>query len=89
MSASPAEGVSEHKGLGPLDDPREAKLLVEQAERPVMLVGHLPHLSRLAAALISGAPEKEVVKFRMAGVVCLGLSNAGWAVNWALTPDIA
>ena len=86
---TPTEGLSEHQGLSPLDDPREAKLLVEQAERPVMLVGHLPHLSRLAAALISGDPENEVIRFRMAGVVCLGLSDAGWAVNWILTPEIA
>jgi len=86
---APAEGVSEHKGLGSLDDPQEAKLLVEQAERPVMLVGHLPHLSRLAAALIAGDTEIEVVRFKMAGVVCLGFSDAGWAVNWALTPEIA
>ena len=86
---APAEGVSEHKGLSPLDDPREVKLLVEQVERPVMLVGHLPHLSKLAATLITGDTEKEVVRFRMAGIVCLGLSDAGWAVNWILTPEIA
>ena len=48
----PPQGVLEQGGLGPLDDPQEAKRLVEQAGKPLMLVGHLPHLSRLAALLI-------------------------------------
>ena len=44
--------------------------------------------SRLAALLISGDPDREVVRFRMAGIVCLGKTDTGWAVNWAVTPEI-
>jgi len=84
----PAEGVLEQTGLGPLDDPQEAKRLIQEAGKPLVLVGHLPHLSRLAALLILGDPEKEVVRFRMGGVVCLGRSDNSWSVNWALVPEI-
>jgi phosphohistidine phosphatase len=85
---NPVEGASERQGLSPKDDPREARQLVEGAEKPLMLVGHLPHLSRLSALLVSGDPEKEVVRFRMAGIVCLGKTDTGWAVNWAVIPEI-
>jgi len=85
---SPPQGIREEKGLGPLDNPQQAKRLVEQAERPLMIVGHLPHLSRLASLLILGDPEKEVIEFKMGGVVCLGRSDDGWAVEWALTPRL-
>ena len=85
---NPAEGVCERQGMSPNDDPREAKLLIEEAGKPLMLVGHLPHLSRLAALLVSGNADREVVKFRMAGIVCLGKTDTGWAVNWVIIPEI-
>jgi phosphohistidine phosphatase len=84
----PAQGVTEQKGLGPLDDPHEAKRMVEQAEKSLMLVGHLPHLSRLTSLLILGDPEKEVIRFRMGGVVCLGRRDDVWKLNWALPPEL-
>ena len=84
----PPQGVLEQGGLGPLDDPQEAKRLVEQAEKPLMLVGHLPHLSRLTALLILGDPEKEVVRFNKGGVVYLGRSDEGWSIGWALVPRL-
>ena len=37
----------------------------------IMLVGNLPHLSRLVSLLLTGNPEIEVVRFRNAGIVCL------------------
>lgn len=82
------QGVIEQEGLGPLDDPQEAKQLVLQAEESLMIVGHLPHLSKLASLLILGDPEKEVVRFKMGGVVCLGRSDGGWSINWALVPQL-
>jgi len=85
---APPQGVLEQRGLGPLDDPQEAKRLIQQAGRPLMLVGHLPHLSRLTASLILGDPEKEVVKFSMGGVVYLGRSDDFWSIGWALVPRL-
>ncbi len=78
--------VQEIQGLAPLDDPTTAKVLVDQAEQPVMLVGHLPHLSKLASALIG--MEREIVQFQMGGVVALVQAESGWQVAWILTPDV-
>jgi phosphohistidine phosphatase len=85
---SPALGVEEREGLAPLDDPREAKTLVEGVKEPTMLVGHLPHLSRLTSLLILDDPDKEVVKFTMGGIICLGKTERGWAIGWVLTPQM-
>ena len=79
--------VEEIEGLAPLDDPAVAKALIERTDQPLMLVGHLPHLSRLASALT--VTEHEVVKFQMGGVVALVQTEPGWQVAWMLTPEIA
>ncbi len=53
-----------------------------------MLVGHLPHLSRLAALLLAEGPEREIIAFRNAGVVCLERQESRFAVRWILTPEL-
>jgi phosphohistidine phosphatase len=84
----PAPHVIEQKVLGPLDDPYEIKQLIQREEESLMLVGHLPHLSRLASLLILGNPEKEVIRFSMGGIVCLDRSNDGWLIDWSIIPKI-
>jgi phosphohistidine phosphatase len=85
---SPPRGVKEEKGLGPLDDPHDAQRLIHGVEKPLMIVGHLPHLSRLASLLLLGTPDREVIKFSMGGVVCLGQGDGSWLVEWALIPKL-
>ncbi len=82
--------VREMLGLKPTDNPLVAKTFLESAKEPVMLVGHLPHLGRLASLLITGNPEQETVRFRMGGVVCLEKDekDGKWRLKWALTPEI-
>jgi phosphohistidine phosphatase len=85
---SPSRGVKEEKGLNPLDDPQEAKRLIEQTKRPLMIVGHLPHLGRLASLLILSTADQEVIKFTTGGVVCLSHKDNSWLVEWALIPKL-
>lgn len=84
----PAQGIDEVEGLSPLDDPNMARNLIETSPEPLMLVGHLPHLSRLASALILGETEREIIRFRTGGVVCLVRVGKGWQFGWALTPEV-
>jgi phosphohistidine phosphatase len=74
--------------LLPEDDPAIAKAELQTAEQPLMLVGHLPHLGRLAALLTSGAPESEVVEFAPATVVCCRQDGSKWQIAWTLTPRL-
>jgi phosphohistidine phosphatase len=85
----PAHGVHAVPNLDPLDEPQRARERVARAGEPVMLVGHLPHLSRLAALLLVDTPEREIVAFRNAGVVCLERQGGRFAVRWILTPELA
>lgn len=75
-------------GLEPLADPLiwAARLAEEKAD--LMLVGHLPHLGGLAAALLCNEPEKNAVHFQMGGIVALKGEGGLWSVNWMLIPDI-
>lgn len=84
----PTDGVHSGEGLDPADEPHRARERVEQADAPLMLVGHLPHLSRLASLLLANSPEREIVGFRNAGVVCLERREQHFAVLWILTPEL-
>ena len=83
-------------GMGPNDDVRPVASALASIAQPVMLVGHLPFLSRLASLLLVGDPQRALVRFRMAGIVCLtrepaesGGTAGGWMVAWALPPELA
>ena len=84
----PARGVMAGAGLKPNDDILPvAESLDDQAE-PIMIVGHLPFLSRLAAFLLAGDPELKVVSFTNSGVVCLSRENEQWSLAWSIIPDL-
>jgi phosphohistidine phosphatase len=86
---SPSEGVKEAEGLSPLDDPNIWGKKLEEKPGDVMLVGHLPHLSKLAGLLLTGDQDRKPVNFKMGGVVCLEKDEAGnWSVQWILIPQI-
>jgi len=54
----------------------------------LMLVSHLPYLQRLAGLLLSGNEEREVVRFRNGGVVCLEHDGNGWSICWQVNPTL-
>jgi phosphohistidine phosphatase len=83
---SPANGVKEAKGLGPEDDPTEKKIELEAAEHSLMIVGHLPYMNRLTALLLTGDPDREVVQFAPAMLVCFRRKNSAWEISWTLAP---
>jgi phosphohistidine phosphatase len=83
---SPAGGVREISGLAPEDDPLPAAAELEAAETSLMLVGHLPHLGRLASLLVTGDCERKMVEFSPATMVCVARSQAKWTLAWAISP---
>jgi phosphohistidine phosphatase len=85
----PAEGPAERDGLAPLDDPEIWADRLDAVADPTMLVGHLPHMSRLASSLITGDPDRAAFDFGPATVLCLRRHDDGrWAVQWMLGPDL-
>lgn len=82
----PVDGVHEVEGLGPQDDPLVTKAELEAAESPLILVGHLPHLSRLTSLLVAGDALREIVAFAPAALACLSYEDWVWKVRWSLDP---
>ncbi|MGE5301790.1 MAG: phosphohistidine phosphatase SixA [Alphaproteobacteria bacterium] len=71
-------------GLMPEDDPAIAAGELETAQESIMLVGHLPHMNRLAALLINRNFSREVVDFNPASMVCCSREMAQWTLAWML-----
>src|SRR5436309_3711410 len=55
--------TSEAEGLAPNDDPASWAARIESDGDGVMLVGHLPHLERLAGLLVTGDADRPVAGF--------------------------
>ncbi len=83
----PPSGVKAIAGLLPDDDPMAGKAELEAATDPIMLVGHLPYMSRLAALLVRGDREAPVIEFQPAAIVCCSKTAAQWKIDWYLAPS--
>ncbi|MFQ6009177.1 MAG: phosphohistidine phosphatase SixA [Candidatus Zixiibacteriota bacterium] len=84
---NPSDGVSSTEGLEPLAEPSIWADRLADTKEELMLVGHLPHLDKLAAKLVCQNDERSVVTFRMGGIVCLGRDDSkNWTVRWMITP---
>jgi phosphohistidine phosphatase len=75
------------EGLAPNDDPALWAERVAAVDEDLMLIGHLPHLGRLAALLVTGDADVTVVAFRPGTVVVLERGDTGWSVIAALPPE--
>ncbi len=80
---------SKMDGLAPNDDPGVAWQAVASLGSPAVLAGHLPHLSRLASLLVVGDASRDIIAFRMGGMVCLTRGDDGaWKASWVLPPEL-
>jgi phosphohistidine phosphatase len=75
-------------GLNPNDDVEPVAEMLGSEEQPVMLVGHLPFLSRLVSFLVVGDAGKPIVEFDTATLVRISRDQYGWAID-TLTPPRA
>ncbi|KAG2479329.1 MAG: Phosphohistidine phosphatase SixA [Nitrosopumilales archaeon] len=74
--------------LEPMADTQIWANRLEEQSEDVMLVGHLPHLAKLASQLLTQNQEKPVISFKQGGIVCLEKTERGWQVAWMVTPDL-
>jgi phosphohistidine phosphatase len=84
----PTKGITEVGGLAPLDDAEIWEERLKGMTDDIILVGHLPHLNRLASLLLCGNADKNAVSFKMAGIVCIKRNDIGeWSLQSILTPE--
>ncbi|HXE90534.1 MAG TPA: phosphohistidine phosphatase SixA [Terriglobales bacterium] len=85
----PAQDARQVSGLAPNDNAALTAARLQNEACNLMLVGHLPHLSRLASSLLGLPLDQPAVRFQMGGCVCLERDADGkWAVRWMLVPEI-
>ncbi len=79
----------ETDGLEPLADPSLWADRLAENEDDLMLVGHLPHMARLASFLLCKDADRGVVRFQMGGVVALERDDSfQWSLSWMIVPAI-
>lgn len=86
---NPPEGIKAVDGLDPMADPAIWARRIDGINDDMMLVGHLPHLARLAALLLCGDEDSNVIAFQNAGIVNLTRdAGSGWKLLWIVAPSI-
>ncbi len=82
-------GVAETDGLAPMDDPAIWSVRLARMSENTMIVGHMPHLGKLASLLLCGSTEKDIISFQMGKVLSLKRNPDGsWMVEWILRPGM-
>ena len=81
--------IEARDGLAPTDDPQQLAEFLKASSDDIMMVGHLPHLQRLASLLLTEETEQQPVTFQNSGVVCLERNrDNSWSLRWAITPQL-
>jgi phosphohistidine phosphatase len=85
----PTVGIKEAKRIKPNDDVTKIEPELDPSLN-LMLVGHLPYLERLVSYLVTGSPDRPIIKFQTAGIVCLDRigTHGPWHIKWALMPKM-
>lgn len=81
--------LKEREGLLPDDDVSGVARDLAVASEDVCVVGHLPYLGYLAAALLEGPDAASFIAFDTAGMLCLEREGVGpWVLRWLVSPAI-
>jgi phosphohistidine phosphatase len=76
-------------GMAPNDDVSPMRERLQNESGSLMIVGHLPYLSRLLSVLLGVQKDRTLVTFQMGGVVHLECGENGeWRLRWILAPDL-
>jgi phosphohistidine phosphatase len=78
-------------GLLPEDDPTLIVPLLQNRAASLMIVGHEPHLGRLASYLLVGERDRPLLLLKKGAVCCLrfvGASEGAWILEWSIKPKL-
>ena len=85
----PVKGIEQGQEMNPLSGPWGWVEQLSQFEENIMLVGHLPHLKRLAALLLCQDESKQFLEFQQGGIISFCRNESGiWVLKWMVIPGI-
>jgi phosphohistidine phosphatase len=77
------DGLSPNDPVGPLAE------AIAVWREDILIVGHMPHLARLASLLVTGREVPSGLDFEPAATACLERDEAGaWALVWFVGPSL-
>ena len=83
------KGKTARDGLDPNDDVTALKNDLSSTRENIMIVGHLPFLSKLASLLLAGSESANTVAFKNAGIVALACCEKNqWQLEWMIIPEL-
>ncbi|HUU50527.1 MAG TPA: phosphohistidine phosphatase SixA [Nitrospinota bacterium] len=81
--------VIEKNSLSPNDSVENIYAEILERTDDLMIVGHLPFLSKLVSKLILYSEDKSIIRFRQGGIARLERNDTGsWEIDWFITPDL-
>ena len=84
----PHEGIMVQQGLAPNDDVQPVAEAMAGWPGSVMLVGHLPFLTRLSSMLLASDPQQQLVRFCYGGLVGLVQEDQKWIIACVVPPEL-
>jgi phosphohistidine phosphatase len=75
-------------GLAPNDDVKAIKNQIISEGRDIVIVSHLPFLSKLVSLLLTGRESADAVDFKNAGIACLNYNDNHCNIDWVIIPEI-
>jgi len=82
-------GIERCSDLAPMDPVSPVADRLASLDSDMLIVGHLPFLSRLASRLILREEASEVVRFQESTTLCLKRDRSGrWTVEWMILPSL-
>lgn len=81
--------LSVRDGLAPNDDVKLIKDELLLSKYDVLIVGHLPFLSKLASLLLTGNESTSIIAFQKGGIVAFEKTiEDRWQINWMMIPKL-
>ncbi len=75
-------------GINPMDEPEGIYEKIKNLDYDLLVVGHLPNLSKLASLLLAKDKNKNIIAFKMASVLCIEKKEENFELNFFITPEI-
>lgn len=89
LSMQVESGVETRNELDPMAFVGDILEEIHARKKNILLVGHMPFMGKLAAQLIRGNEEQDVVAFKTGSMLCLEqVENDQWVIRWMLNPEL-
>lgn len=72
-------------GLAPMDKPADMKCIIESLNEDIMIIGHLPNLSKLISVLLKTDIDMDILSITNSCIVCLEKEDKDyWLIDWVM-----